>query len=288
MPTHVTSGDFVLAAVRIAVILAGVIVWWKSFRRVQGSSWQMERLAPWWISGIDFSYFALATVMGWLTGSFVFSLLMHTVFPNAAKDQDLLLVVVGSGTEVGVIAGILAYRSILKRKELAGLSEQPPRVTNSTVLPLGKSLLAGFVTYLAAIPSVMIVTLGWQAILDYFHIPRPLQDSVALFGQTHDPIKIGILGVAAVLVAPIAEELVFRAGLFRYFRTRIPRWLAFLIPSALFGAAHTNLNAFVPLLVLALMLSLAYERSGRIVTPMLAHALFNLTSVVLILSGVDL
>ena len=40
---------------------------------------------------------------------------------------------------------------------------------------------------------------------------------------------LGSLVVLASIVAPITEELIFRAGLFRYARTRLPRWAALLI-----------------------------------------------------------
>ena len=39
-------------------------------------------------------------------------------------------------------------------------------------------------------------------------------------------------------------------------------------------------------MLLAVMFSLSYERTGKIGTPIVAHALFNLNTVLLILSGV--
>lgn len=38
--------------------------------------------------------------------------------------------------------------------------------------------------------------------------------------------------------------------------------------------------------MLAVIFSLAYERTGHIGTPIVAHALFNLNTVLLILSGI--
>jgi membrane protease YdiL (CAAX protease family) len=60
----------------------------------------------------------------------------------------------------------------------------------------------------------------------------------------------------------------------------------------LFASLHVNwrtwegLTSFVPLVLLAIMFSLAYERTGNIGTPIVAHALFNLNTIVLIFSGV--
>ena len=69
-------------------------------------------------------------------------------------------------------------------------------------------------------------------------------------------------------------------------RTRLPRWAALVIPSCLFGALHGNLASFAPLVALGIIFSLAYERTGRIATTMIAHGLFNLNTIALILCGV--
>ena len=48
-----------------------------------------------------------------------------------------------------------------------------------------------------------------------------------------------------------------------------------------------GLSSLPPLVLLAVIFSLAYERTGRIGTPIVAHALFNLNSVLVILSGIS-
>jgi hypothetical protein len=100
--------------------------------------------------------------------------------------------------------------------------------------------------------------------------------------------------VLALVTAPISEELVFRAGLFRYFRTRMPRSIALIAPALMFAVLHVNwetlegLASVGPLVMLATIFSLAYERTGRIGTSMVAHALFNLNTIMLIFTGVGL
>jgi hypothetical protein len=102
------------------------------------------------------------------------------------------------------------------------------------------------------------------------------------------PSLLALIAVLAVVLAPVAEELVFRAGLFRYLRTRVPRAVALAAPALLFAALHANLVAFAPLAVFGVLLALAYEQSGRLIVPVIAHALFNLHTLALVLSGVDL
>ena len=55
----------------------------------------------------------------------------------------------------------------------------------------------------------------------------------------------------------------------------------------LFALLHLDVGSFVPLVTLAVVFALAYERTGNIGSTMVAHALFNLNSALLVLAGVD-
>lgn len=90
----------------------------------------------------------------------------------------------------------------------------------------------------------------------------------------------GFLGVvlAGGVLAPIAEELYFRGFVFRsYLLTRRPV-VAYGASALLFSTLHLNLPALLPILVLALVFSYAYQRTGSIVPSMVGHALNNSTA----------
>jgi membrane protease YdiL (CAAX protease family) len=83
------------------------------------------------------------------------------------------------------------------------------------------------------------------------------------------------LGVAAVLLAPVAEEALFRGILYPGIKQfGFPR-LALWGTSLLFAAVHMNAVTFVPLALLALVLTLLYERTDNLLAPITAHVLFN-------------
>ena len=83
------------------------------------------------------------------------------------------------------------------------------------------------------------------------------------------------LGVIAVLLAPVAEEALFRGILYPAIKqTGHPR-LALWGSSLLFAAVHMNAVSFVPLALLALVLTLLYERTDNLLAPIAAHVLFN-------------
>jgi membrane protease YdiL (CAAX protease family) len=148
------------------------------------------------------------------------------------------------------------------------------------------------VTFLAVMPLVVISELVWGSILTSLGLPMENQDLMDLLQKSNSAWLVASLVVIATLVAPVAEELIFRGGLFRYFRTRGPRWVAILATSVLFGALHVHwggkyegLPSLVPLIVLAVVFCVAYERTGLIGTTIVAHALFNLNTFVQVAAG---
>ena len=94
----------------------------------------------------------------------------------------------------------------------------------------------------------------------------------------------GMLLVACVL-APLSEELIFRAGLYRFVRQKLGRTPALLISSVCFGALHANWAGSLPLAVLGMLLAIVYEATGSIRVVVIAHGLFNLNTILIVLSG---
>jgi membrane protease YdiL (CAAX protease family) len=91
--------------------------------------------------------------------------------------------------------------------------------------------------------------------------------------------------LVACVLAPIYEEQLFRAGLYRFCRQRLGRGAALIISGVCFGALHGNWAGFLPLAGLGMGLALAYEATGSIRVPIIAHGLFNLNTVLVLLSG---
>jgi CAAX protease family protein len=90
--------------------------------------------------------------------------------------------------------------------------------------------------------------------------------------------------VAVSVVAPFAEETYFRGFLFGWLRGRVPFWLAVVISSLLFAAAHGEPALLLPTFALGCLLAVVYQRSGSLYPGMLVHAVFNLVGVTLILT----
>jgi len=90
------------------------------------------------------------------------------------------------------------------------------------------------------------------------------------------------LGTMAVVLAPAGEELLFRGILYpKIKQAGFPR-LALWGTAILFAAVHTNLVLFLPLLALALALTALYEWTDNLLTPILAHSVFNMLNLALL------
>ncbi len=93
-----------------------------------------------------------------------------------------------------------------------------------------------------------------------------------------------IIVIAAVIIAPLFEEFLFR-GLFQtiarsYLETRYSAWLAILISSILFAMVHADAGHWPSLFVLSLCIGYSYEKSGSLLRPVFIHATFNAISVI--------
>jgi membrane protease YdiL (CAAX protease family) len=92
-----------------------------------------------------------------------------------------------------------------------------------------------------------------------------------------------VIGLIAVVFAPIVEEALFRGILYPAIkRTGRPR-LALWLSSVLFAAVHFNMMTFLPLLAFALVLVTVYESFQNLLAPIVAHSLFNGVNFLLLL-----
>src|SRR5690606_7792760 len=88
----------------------------------------------------------------------------------------------------------------------------------------------------------------------------------------------------AVVLAPVTEEIVFRGALFRSLRPRMGVWPAALLSSLIFAFIHVEVVtsqplALVGLFLLGMVFAIGLQKSGSLLVPILAHAVFNATSI---------
>ena len=90
--------------------------------------------------------------------------------------------------------------------------------------------------------------------------------------------------VAVGILAPLAEEVVFRGAILRTLlgiMSKKNHWVAIIISAALFGLAHFNAAQFINALLMGLLLGWMYYRTGSLVPGILLHWINNTMAYVL-------
>lgn len=269
----------VVEVLEIGLALFGLVVLWRvALSPAARARPRDTRIAPWNLPVSEFFFFVLSV----LAGSFLLAGLASAGAKPLGLRGDAATVLSGAAAQLGMLAGALIYWSKPER----GPPTAPPEAPNSFV--------SGAATFVICLPLLLITAALWELVLKACGLPVERQDLITMFANAESPWLLAIMIALAIVIAPLTEELVFRAGLYRFLRTRIPRWIALTAPALVFASLHVNwktlqgLTSLAPLTVLAILFSLAYERTGRIGTSIVAHALFNLNTVILIFSGVGL
>lgn len=88
-----------------------------------------------------------------------------------------------------------------------------------------------------------------------------------------------------VVLAPVVEEVIFRALLYRGVRARWPLLPALLLTGLVFAAFHFDAARFVPLLLVGALLAWAYDRSGSLWASIVPHAGLNAMTLAVLVFG---
>lgn len=107
------------------------------------------------------------------------------------------------------------------------------------------------------------------------------QQAVKAIGNATAWHEMAAFALATIVLAPLAEELLFRGILYPAIkRAGFPR-LALWGTSALFALIHFNLATALPLFAFALLLAALYEVTGNLFAPIATHMTFNALNLVL-------
>ena len=135
--------------------------------------------------------------------------------------------------------------------------------------------------------AVWPVCVGLLALASWIIPPKPEHEHPILIAMRGaSSLWLAVMVLTAAVIVPIGEELLFRGLAQSLLRRHFGPWPAVLIASAVFAVAHCTQPQAVPsLFVLAVVMGYNYERTGRLLAPMLIHALFNAANLAVSLSG---
>jgi uncharacterized protein len=115
-----------------------------------------------------------------------------------------------------------------------------------------------------ALGANFLIGVLYPASKDWFTVPKELASAMMLF-------------VLAAVLAPLAEELLFRGWIYTSLRASFGLWAALLISSALFAAAHYESTHIYALAVFPIGLALGAmrETTGSLKASISFHAFYN-------------
>lgn len=124
----------------------------------------------------------------------------------------------------------------------------------------------------AALNILWSGVLSWLRINEYFSN----QTQEALLAAQ---VLVQIIGLG--ILAPIAEELIFRALIYQRMKRLMPLGAAMVLSSLLFAVYHGNMIQIIFAFPMSLVLVWVYERGKGFIFPVLFHMGANLAAVVL-------
>lgn len=95
------------------------------------------------------------------------------------------------------------------------------------------------------------------------------------FSQLGQGYEYVLAFLTLVIIAPVAEETLFRGYLLGKLRKYIPLWASILVTSILFGVIHGEWNVGVDVFALSIVLCLLRVWTGRLWPSILLHMLKN-------------
>ena len=126
-----------------------------------------------------------------------------------------------------------------------------------------------FITYLIISAAVMAVAMSTLTFIDF----QQAQDTG--FTQISAQYETILAFLTLVVIAPIAEEIVFRGYLLGKLRKYAPLWISILITSLLFALVHFAWNVGIDVFVLSIVLCLLRVWSKSLWAPILVHMIKN-------------
>lgn len=211
----------------------------------------------------------IAAIFGFLSlAALVGQMLQKYHVPGFQHSSDFGTVVMGTlglhGTALICIWFFLQIHQV-SWKEALGLRGRK----------LWLALLFGAFVAVIMIPMAGILQMVSGSILDRLGVHPAPEVAVTLLQNAGSIWQRVYLGIFAIVLAPVAEEFVFRGVLYPVIKQAgFPR-LALFGVNALFAIIHLDATIFLPLFVLALAFTWLYETTDSLLAPIVAHALFN-------------
>lgn len=194
-------------------------------------------------------------------------------FAGTARDRVGIIAINMMFVQGGAIlmAFLLLFKYRLRWREAFGGLGEPTWTVAMPVLLGTLFILPAFGLHFLS--QLIIVQLGGEP---------TAQQAVQMVSAAKNQAEIILQIISVVLLAPMAEELLFRGVVYTSLKQAGHPVSAVLVSSLIFAAVHGSFALMLPLTVLAVVLVWLYEKTGSIIAPIIMHATFNAINFALI------
>lgn len=147
----------------------------------------------------------------------------------------------------------------------------------------GRLILAGWLTWFAAVPVVLVCYLVAMKFMNSQGSSNPVIALVMEASRSADFASILMFYFTLGVLAPICEETLFRGFLYTSLRRYWGVLPSLLLTAFLFAGVHMDGGGFLPLFGLGFLFGFIVERTKSIVPSMVAHGLWNSGTFTLVL-----
>lgn len=273
MESPTVDAPIVIASLLIlAVLLSSAALWIRQVQRPSDLIVQEKGVAAWSIGWVNFGIFISAMIIAVVVAQGLgFSLILdsgegvHELTPWLAVASVILL-------QGPMFAVFYLVRHFYPAQYAGRLS-----LVNFSIWESFKRAIPLFIMFL---PVIWIATLLWSTILTGLEKSGIIEDFepqelITLFQGGGDWLALTLLVIAAVVVAPIVEEVIFRGCIYRFLKSQTTMLGAQIFSGAVFALMHGNLLSFLPLVIVGTLLARVYEKTGSLAVAIWFHAFFN-------------
>lgn len=211
----------------------------------------------------------------WVMGSFaIVQLLLSLLYAALSSlgvsfdsiNPAVLNTTVGALVYILTIILVIGLPVLIKKYRTTTTDLGIQRLPNWIDLPLAP---AGFIVYLLLSALFLWFATNFLLFIDLDQV----QDTG--FNQLSHSFEYVFAFVMLVLIAPVAEELLFRGYLFGKLMKHVPIWVAILITSGVFALAHGAWNVGIDVFALSIVLCLLRLLSKSLWPSILLHMMKN-------------
>ena len=235
---------------------------WRAFKKLK---WEMFKLDPIPVPMKNLAYFFLV---------FFFSYMFLTLALSALGATAWVMAV---GYLLAILLGWFLLRRFLFLTnsdilEKSGFSKLRMTVQSGLYAVFGFCILV----FLCSLTLLVLQAVHWPFNTDI--------SDVAYKQMLAEPLSAMIMVLISCIIAPVAEELLFRGILLKALSSHLPQSHALLWSALLFAVLHP-ISFFPLVLILGLCLGLIYMRTKNLMAPIMAHMLWNVFTLIQIQLG---